>query len=161
MGLIISGVKWSPSVFLATGFGIGWVPKAPGTAGSVLGLFLWWLVGFWGLPAYGFFLIVALLVGVLASGRAAQALGLADPPMVVWDEVVGMGVTLCAVPRGLVPFLVGFGLFRAFDILKPEPVARLERLPGGYGIMLDDVAAGLYAALVLHGGLWIARGLQH
>lgn len=145
----------SAAVFLATGFGVGRFPKAPGTAGSLLGLLLWWPVGLLAWPQYGLCLLVALVVGIVASGRAALELGLVDPPMVVWDEVVGMGVALIAVPHEIIPFLTAFGLFRLFDITKPAPIARLERLPGGYGIMLDDVLAGVYARVCLQGGLWI------
>jgi len=147
--------RWQPSVFLATGFGVGFVPWAPGTAGSILGLFLWWEADRAGPLFYGVFLLAAFFVGIVASGRAARVLGIQDPPMVVWDEVVGMGVTLVSAPHTLLPFLVGFVLFRFFDIKKPYPIARLERLPGGFGIMLDDVWAGVYAALILQGGLWI------
>jgi len=151
----------SPAIFLATGFGVGRVPKAPGTAGSLLGLLLWWPAIGLGWPGYELLLVAALVLGIAASGRAALQLGLVDPPMVVWDEVVGMGVALIAVPRGLLPFLAAFSLFRLFDITKPYPIARLERLPGGYGIMLDDVLAGVYANVCLQGGLWILNAALH
>jgi len=114
-----------------------------------------------GWPGYSLLLVVALGVGVVASGRAAIELGLTDPPMVVWDEVVGMGVALLAVPHGLLVVLAAFGLFRLFDITKPYPIKRLERLPGGYGIMLDDVLAGVYANVCLQGVLWILSGAPH
>lgn len=156
--VLITSVARSPvSVFVATGFGVGRVPKAPGTAGSVLGLLLWWPVGSLSLAGYGLCLAVALGVGIVVAGRAAQALGLSDPPMVVWDEVVGMGFTLLGAPRTAWSLLLGFALFRLFDIVKPAPIRRLERLPGGYGIMLDDVLAGVYAGACLQGGLWIAN----
>lgn len=148
--------KFPVSVFVATGFGVGRVPKAPGTAGSVLGLLLWWPAGFLSLPEYGLGLTVALGIGIVVSGRAALALKRADPPMVVWDEVVGMGLTLFGAPRNAWSLLAAFALFRLFDISKPPPIRRLERLPGGYGIMLDDVLAGVYAGVCLQGGLWIA-----
>ncbi|HUW97231.1 MAG TPA: phosphatidylglycerophosphatase A [Acidiferrobacter sp.] len=153
--------KISAATFLATGFGVGRFPKAPGTAGSLLGLVLWWPVMGLGWPGYSLLLVVALGVGVVASGRAAIELGLTDPPMVVWDEVVGMGVALLAVPHGLLVVLAAFGLFRLFDITKPYPIKRLERLPGGYGIMLDDVLAGVYANVCLQGVLWILSGAPH
>lgn len=152
----ITSVAKSPiSVFVATGFGVGRVPKAPGTAGSVLGLLLWAPAGFLSLAHYGLCLVAALGVGIVVTGRAAEALERADPPMVVWDEVVGMGLTLMGAPRTVWSLLLGFALFRLFDIAKPPPIRRLERLPGGYGIMLDDVLAGLYAGACLEGGLWI------
>ncbi|MHB8253517.1 MAG: phosphatidylglycerophosphatase A family protein [Acidiferrobacter sp.] len=151
----------SPAVFLATGFGVGRFPKAPGTAGSLLGLVLWWPLSFLSAPWYGLCLVAALSLGIVASGRAALDLGVIDPPMVVWDEVVGMGVALFAVPHGFLSWFAAFGLFRLFDITKPPPIRRIERLPGGYGIMLDDVLAGIYAALCLQGGLWIVSALPH
>ncbi len=154
-GLITSVAKSPISVFVATGFGVGRVPKAPGTAGSVLGLLLWGPAGFLSLEAYGLGLVAALSVGVVVAGRAARALQRVDPPMVVWDEVVGMGVTLFGAPRTVWSLLLGFALFRLFDIAKPPPIRRLERLPGGYGIMFDDVLAGVYAAACLEGALWI------
>lgn len=104
---------------------------------------------------YGLCLAVALGLGIVVSGRAALALKRADPPMVVWDEVVGMGLTLFEAPRTVWSMLAAFVLFRLFDITKPPPIRQLERLPGGYGIMLDDVLAGVYASACLQGGLWV------
>ncbi len=146
------------SVWWETGLGVGWSPRAPGTMGSLLALALWWPAGFQGLWFYAVMLAAAIAVGVPVTARAAQVLGRQDPPMVVWDEIAGMGVALFGVPHQVLWFAVAFGLFRLFDIVKPFPIARLEALPGGYGIMLDDVLAGLYAALLVHGGLWLASG---
>ncbi|WP_298134455.1 phosphatidylglycerophosphatase A [Acidiferrobacter sp.] len=147
------------SLWLATGLGVGWAPRAPGTMGSLAALALWWPAGSWGPGPYALVLAVALIVGVPVTGRAAELLGRHDPPMVVWDEVAGMGVALCAVPHRILWFALAFGLFRLFDIVKPFPIARLEALPAGYGIMLDDVAAGAYAALLIQGGLWMTHGM--
>ena len=146
------------SLWLATGLGVGWSPRAPGTMGSLLALGLWWPAGFWGLRFYAMALAVVIAIGVPVTARAARILGRQDPPMVVWDEIAGMGVALFAVPHQVLWFAVAFGLFRLFDIVKPFPIARLEALPGGYGITLDDVWAGAYAALLVHGGLWLASG---
>ncbi|MDA8191077.1 phosphatidylglycerophosphatase A family protein [Acidiferrobacter thiooxydans] len=146
------------SVWWATGLGVGWSPRAPGTMGSLVALALWWPAGSWGLRLYAVLLAAAIIIGVPVTARAARVLGRQDPPMVVWDEVAGMGVALFAVPHQVLWFAVAFGLFRLFDIVKPFPIARLEALPGGYGIMFDDVWAGLYAALLVHGGLWMASG---
>ncbi len=142
----------------ATGLGVGWSPRAPGTMGSLVALALWWPAGLWGLWLYAAGLVAAIVIGVPVTARAARVLGRQDPPMVVWDEIAGMGVALFAVPHQILWFAAAFGLFRLFDIVKPFPIARLEALPGGYGIMLDDVLAGLYAALLVHGGLWLASG---
>ncbi len=147
-------------MWLATGFGVGRVRWAPGTAGSVLGLFMWWPVSLAGPLFYGVLLAVALGVGIVATGRAAEHLGQRDPAMVVWDEVAGMGVALFDVPHRPLLWGAAFVLFRVFDITKPPPVAGLERLPGGYGIMLDDIAAGLYAAFVLWVGIWVATTIR-
>jgi phosphatidylglycerophosphatase A len=90
------------------------------------------------------------LVGIAAANRVARGSGIKDPQFVVIDEVAGQLVALIAVPLAWQPFLAGFILFRAFDIVKPPPVRQLEAIPEGAGIMLDDVAAGLYALGVMH-----------
>jgi phosphatidylglycerophosphatase A len=90
------------------------------------------------------------LIGIPAATRVARASGFKDPPIVVIDEVAGQLIALIAVPLAWKTFLAGFILFRGFDIVKPPPVRQLEALPGGIGIVLDDVAAGLYALLGMH-----------
>ncbi len=155
----ISMAKGGFAVWVATGFGAGYAPRAPGTVGSLVALALWWPAGLWGLGPYAALVAVAIGVGVPVTARAARTLGRRDPPMVVWDEVAGMGVALFAVPHQIVWFAVAFGLFRLFDIVKPFPIARLEALHGGYGIMADDVLAGIYAALLVQGGLWWTGGM--
>jgi phosphatidylglycerophosphatase A len=94
--------------------------------------------------------LAAILIGIPAATRVSRGSGTKDPQFVVIDEVAGQLVTLIAVPLGWKTFLAGFILFRAFDIVKPPPVRQLERLPEGAGIVLDDVAAGLYALAVVH-----------
>jgi phosphatidylglycerophosphatase A len=102
-------------------------------------------------------LAIVLIVGVAAAGKTEKDLGIKDPSCVVIDEVLGMGVALLWVPRTW-PFLImGLVLFRIFDIWKPPPIKKLEKLPGGWGIMLDDLLAGLYACLWLHIGDWLIR----
>ncbi len=138
----------------------GFVPVAPGTVGSFAGLALVWLLraNGWGWlePAL---LAVVLSVGVLASRVTETAYQRRDPGVIVIDEVAGMLVTLMAVPVGVGGAVLAFALFRVFDILKPFPARHAERLPGGWGVMADDVIAGIYAQLVLRallavGGLW-------
>ncbi len=143
---------------VATGFGVGRIPWAPGTAGSLLGLALWWWpLARLSLPLYGLGLTAAFCLGVGVCGRAARDLRTSDPAMVVWDEVVGMGVALMGVPARPLWGLAAFALFRAFDIAKPYPIRALERWPGGLGIMADDVLAGVYARAVLAvGGWWLS-----
>jgi phosphatidylglycerophosphatase A len=132
---------------------LGFLPLVPGTFGSLAGLGIALL-----LPADGWHLSIAIGV-VVASAltvalgpAAARAAGRKDPPQVVMDEVAGMMLALLFVPApNAVEAAAGFLLFRAFDILKPPPARQLERLPGGWGILLDDLAAGVWAALLLIG----------
>src|SRR5262249_36973612 len=137
---------------LATGFGTGYGPIAPGTWGSLPGLALAWGlargIGAWGVLAGA---IVFALVGIWAAGRAEALLGEKDPGRVVIDEIAGQMVTLLFVRPTPAVLVAGFLVFRILDVLKPWPARRLEDLPGGSGIMADDLMAGLYANLILHG----------
>jgi phosphatidylglycerophosphatase A len=140
---------------VATAFGSGYSPVAPGTAGSAVGLVLFWplaaLAWPWQLGAS----TVLFLVGSLAAGRVARLVGVKDPGIVVVDEVVGQWVTLVALPLTPAVAFLGFLLFRVMDVVKPWPARDLEHLPGGWGIMADDVAAGIYAQLALRAGLLV------
>ncbi len=145
---------------VATVFGVGHVPIAPGTAGSLPGLALAFALA----ALAGPWAVVAGLVGVAALGTwaadaAARRLGHPDPAVVVVDEVAGQMLTLLFVPVTWQVGLLGFLLFRVFDILKPFPVGALERLPGGAGIMADDLAAGIYGNLLLQAAIRVAPGL--
>jgi len=139
----------NPRHFLALGFGAGLSPVAPGTAGSLVALPFVWLFAQFGAWACAAAVVAGFAAGVVYCARAAEALGAADHPAVVWDEVVGMWAALCFIPLSWSALIAGFLLFRLFDIAKPWPIRRLERAPGGFGIMLDDLAAGLLANLVL------------
>ncbi len=135
---------------LATGLGSGYSPIVPGTAGSAVGLLLFWplsplRVG-WQLGACA----LVLLLGVASATHVARRAGSEDPGIVVADEVLGMWITLLGVPFTPLVAAVGFVLFRVMDVWKPWPAAQLEHLPGGLGIMADDVMAGIYANLALH-----------
>jgi phosphatidylglycerophosphatase A len=137
------------ALLLATWFGCGLSPFAPGTAGSAAALAIAWAAGF---PQWQLAMLAAFcaLVGLWAAERAAQVYGEKDPGRVVIDEVAGMWLTLAgATHLNTVSLIGGFLLFRVFDIWKPFPARRLESLPGGLGIVADDLMAGLYAALVL------------
>jgi phosphatidylglycerophosphatase A len=140
---------------VATAFGSGYLPVAPGTAGSAIGLLLFWPMAGWRWPWQLGACLAVFLVGVLAAARVAQRVGRKDPGIVVVDEVVGQWVTLAALPLTPATAALGFLLFRAMDILKPWPARDLEHLPGGWGIMADDVAAGVYAHLLLRAGLLV------
>jgi phosphatidylglycerophosphatase A len=165
------------SLAIATAFGLGYLPKAPGTFGSLLSVAMtvaWWsaLVPYHSLDLYvedhylvvsqgGVLTLLILLVsfvGVVVASRVAKYLGNKDPQIVVIDEVSGQLISYLGI-GGAVPnwkyLLLGFILFRVFDIWKPFPARQAESLPGGLGIMADDWVAGIYAALCL----WIARAI--
>jgi phosphatidylglycerophosphatase A len=146
---------------VATFFGTGLLHPGPGSWGSAATVLLWWLLSHWitlhWQPAAAILLAAtAILVGIPAATLVARASGLKDPQFVVIDEVAGQLITLIAVPISWKSLLLGFILFRGFDILKPPPVRQLEHLPEGTGIVLDDVGAGIYALaimqIVLHFG---------
>ena len=137
------------------------MPIAPGTAGSVVGVAL--VVGLQALgsvPVDLVALAAVLVLGVWSAGVVERDLGRTDPGAVVIDEVAGMLVTLLWVPVGWMGIVVGFLVFRILDIIKPFPVRTAERLPGGWGIMADDVAAGVYAQIVVRFALWGAPGIM-
>ena len=141
----------SPTLLLAFGFGSGLSPKAPGTVGTVAAIPLWWLLA--QLPLQSYLLIVALaaIVGIVICGRAAEKLGVHDHGRIVWDEFVGFWIAMAALPVTWNSLLFGFVLFRLFDIFKPWPISWLDKkVSGGFGIMIDDVIAGLAAAAVIY-----------
>ncbi|MDH5556221.1 MAG: phosphatidylglycerophosphatase A [Alphaproteobacteria bacterium] len=147
---------WHPAFLIATWFGSGLLPKIPGTWGSAAALpFAWlimWLGGPWALLICAG---VAFGVGVWAAGMYSKHSGIKDAGPIVIDEVAGQWLTL--IPAGLNPvlFLVGFFLFRAADILKPWPASWADRkVEGGFGVMLDDIFAAIYAAAGLYGFIW-------
>jgi phosphatidylglycerophosphatase A len=143
-------------VEVATCFGIGHIPVASGTFGSAAAIPLAVLLAYLGPTIYIASTAVIVLMAIWCAQAASRHFGLKDPHEVVIDEVAGQLTALALVPISLPAFVGGFLLFRFFDIVKPYPANRLELLPGGYGIVLDDIAAGLYANLVLHGGLRVA-----
>ncbi len=138
---------------IATWFGCGYAPVAPGTAGSAAALAIAIALGEWaGWPPWAFAALALLLApaAIRASTREEKRRGRIDPGVIVVDEVVGQWITLAgATALNWKAWLAGFVLFRLFDIVKPFPAGRLQKLPGGWGIVADDVAAGVYGALVL------------
>ena len=138
--------------FLATGAGLGYVPLLPGTAGSVLGLMLGLLLApLWiHSPAAFLMLFGVLFTGAcLVAGAAEKLFSEHDASLIVIDEIFGMVAAMCFNPTGWVTLLTAFALFRLFDIVKPWPASYFDRMSGGAGVMLDDLAAGIYANLVL------------
>lgn len=140
-----------PTVLVATWFGSGLLPKAPGTWGSLAGLPAALLLGYYGGPgALVAGALVAFVVGIPAATRYATATGKDDPSEIVIDEVAAQWLVLSMLPMTVLAWAVGFLLFRFFDVLKPWPVSLADRkLKGGFGIMLDDIIAAGYAMLVV------------
>jgi phosphatidylglycerophosphatase A len=147
-----------PAGWIALGFGSGLSPVAPGTVGSLVALLPWLALRELPLPYYALALVLAFALGIRVCSWAVHTLGLKDPGVVVWDEFVGLWIALAPLlwwPRGWMWIsagwiFLGFILFRIFDIAKPWPVSWADKsVGGGLGVMLDDVIAGLYAALAL------------
>lgn len=148
---IVPNFDWRrPHHWLAYGFGSGLAPWAPGTAGTLAAVPLYLLLRPLPLTWYLAVLMVFFLAGIWACGKTARELNVHDPSAIVWDEFLGYLVTMAAAPAGWVWILVGFVLFRLFDILKPWPIRELDHgIGGGLGIMLDDLVAGVFAGLLL------------
>jgi len=145
-------------MFIATGAYSGYLPKAPGTWGSAVGVLLWLVLCRLQPTSYWSILGILFVIGVFSAGAAEKIVDRGDPSLVVIDEIVGQLLALSLAPVHPAAALAGFALFRLFDILKPFPVGWVDtHLHGGLGIMLDDVVAGLYALAVLQLGLWLVR----
>lgn len=136
-------------LILATWGGVGFLPGAPGTWGSLTALPLWWLLTQLGFTGYALTLAALLALSVLVAGPAQDLLGRKDHPAIVIDEVVGLLITLAGVPLDWTWALMGLVAFRALDILKPWPISRLNRGVSGLAVVADDVAAGVAARLAL------------
>jgi phosphatidylglycerophosphatase A len=148
------------AIFVCSFAYIGFFPVAPGTIGSAAGvavyaLLRWLHVPYFELPA----IAILFVLGVIWGRTVEEALGGVDPGPFVLDEVMGMLITLLLIPVNWMGMLLGFVLFRAFDVLKPYPARHLEHLAGGLGIMCDDAMAAVYANLALHGIYFIAPRL--
>ncbi len=142
-------------MFLATGFYSGNLPKAPGTWGSLVALVPWFFMRNLPMPTYLGMLAVLFVLGCILSGSAEKILDQADAGPIVIDEFVGMFITLTAAPNHPAAWILGFLLFRVFDVFKPFPCSWFDQhIHGGFGIMMDDVIAGLYALASLH-LLWL------
>lgn len=139
-----------PAGWIASGFGSGFSPFAPGTVGTAAALLPWLWLRALPLPYYALAVALAFAIGVWASTWVVRRSGVQDPQVVVWDEFVGVWIALAAAPAGWIWMLAGFALFRLFDIWKPWPVSWAdEKLHGGLSVMLDDVFAGIYALLLM------------
>lgn len=148
-----------PAGWIATALGAGLLPKAPGTAGSLVALLPWWFLMRDLAPGwYALILVVGFVLGVWACAVSGRRLGVDDHGALVWDEVIGMWIALFAAPNGGWWMVAAFLLFRLFDIWKPWPIRVADRrVHGGFGVMFDDVLAGVYALILLQGIALIVR----
>jgi phosphatidylglycerophosphatase A len=145
-----------PVHILAFGFGSGLAPVAPGTFGTLVALPLFWLTRDLGVALQLGIALVATVAGIWLCGESSRRLGVHDHGGIVWDEIVAMYLVLIVAPLTVAGWVAAFALFRAFDIVKPWPIRDLDhRLGGGLGIMLDDLVAALYAAVLLGSYRWL------
>jgi phosphatidylglycerophosphatase A len=144
-------LNWhNPLHWLATGFGSGLSPFAPGTFGTLAAIPFYWLMMYLPSSVYIAVTIVAAIAGIWICQSATKAIGQDDHGSIVWDEFVGFWITMIAAPKGLAWLLAGFLIFRLFDIIKPWPIRWLDRyVKGGLGIMVDDVLAGIFGFVVM------------
>jgi phosphatidylglycerophosphatase A len=147
----------SPLGWIGSGFGAGLSPIAPGTAGTAVGLLLFWPMRTLSPLVLIGAIVLLFLIGVYAAAHVARQEQREDPGLVVVDEIVGMWISLLFVPWSPATAAGAFVLFRIMDVVKPFPARRLEDLPGGWGIMADDVMAGVYANVALQAILWATR----
>ena len=144
----------NPIHFLALGFGTGLLKPAPGTWGTLAAIPLFYLIAIafpLGLYAYLCLVLVGFVVGVFLCGKTARDVGEHDHSAIVWDEIIGYLTTMIAITPTMTNIILGFVLFRVFDIWKPWPISVLDKhVHGGFGIMIDDVLAGVFALICLH-----------
>ena len=139
-----------PVCFLGLGFGSGLIPKAPGTFGTLAAIPIYLLMKDLSLAIYLTITLVAFIAGIWICQQSADWIGKDDPSAVVWDEIVGYLITMIVAPSGWQWIVLGFVLFRLFDIVKPWPISWADKsLHGGLGIMVDDVIAGIFAGIIL------------
>ena len=136
-------------LLLAAGFGAGYAPIAPGTAGTLVAIPHFLILSSISSPLYELTILAFFFLASWISGEAQRCWGRKDHPRIVIDEIMGYLVTMLWLPRTLLFIILGFFLFRFFDIVKPPPIRLLEKVRGGYGVVLDDVLAGVYANIVL------------
>ncbi len=147
----VADLLHSPANFFAFGFGTGLPPVASGTFGTLPGVLICALIGGLSIPVFLVIVVIAFVLGVWFCDSATRYLKTHDHGAIVWDEIVGMMVTMIAVPVSAGTLIAGFFLFRFFDVWKPGPVRWVDdNIHGGLGIMVDDVAAGLLACVALH-----------
>jgi phosphatidylglycerophosphatase A len=140
----------NPIHFLAFGFGAGTIPFAPGTFGTLIAIPLYLLVRDFSLLTYGIILLAVIIAGIWICDVAERTTGVRDHSGIVWDEIAGFLLMMFAAPHSIIAIALGFVLFRIFDIWKPWPIRWLDQhVSGGLGIMVDDLLAAIYAAIIL------------
>ena len=143
-------VMTDPVHLLAFGFGLGLAPTAPGTVGTLLGVVFAWLALDLGIIVQIGIGVAMFVAGIWICDNSSRRIGQHDPGGIVWDEIAAMYLTLLVAPTTISAWILAFVLFRFFDIVKPWPIRDLDhRMRGGLGIMLDDLVAALYAAILL------------
>jgi phosphatidylglycerophosphatase A len=153
---IPASIWHNPWHFIAFGFGTGALPVAPGTFGTLIAIPFYLAIQ--NLPSLAYFIIVLIVIAgsIWICDKVSREINVHDHQGMCLDEVVGYLVTMCGVPHGLKWIILGFLLFRLFDIWKPQPIRYLdEKLTGGAGVILDDVAAGIYSCFILHILSWM------
>ena len=148
-------IKERLAFVLATGFGSGYSPFAPGTAGSAVGLLFVWGMSYLSLPGQLIAVLIVTVLSMIAADIVARSTGLKDPGLIVADEIAGMMVTMIAIPLSATSLVLGFILFRVMDVVKPPPARQFEHFKGGIGIVADDLMAGVYAHLALRAVLML------
>ena len=139
-----------PVHLLSLGFGSGCAPKAPGTMGTLVGVLLYLPMQLLAWPYYLALLLLLIGAGIWLCGQTAKALGVHDHPGIVWDEITGYLLTMLAAPKGVLWIILGFVLFRLFDIWKPWPIRLLDKqLKGGFGVMADDPLAAISSLTII------------
>ena len=147
---MMSEIWQFPIHALAYGFGTGLMPFAPGTFGSLIGVALFWFMAPMRAITYAGVVIVMFIAGILICGQTASDVGAIDPGSIVYDEIVGFLVAMYLLPRDWRWIAAGFVIYRIFDIWKPYPIRAMERkIPGGAGVVMDDVIAGIYGNIAL------------
>lgn len=145
-----------PAYFFGLGFGSGLAKKAPGTFGTLIGLPLFWLIAGYSLSIQLLIISALFVIGIYFCSATGKALGVADHGGIVWDEIVAMMLVLTFTPMQWQWWLAAFLLFRLFDIWKPFPIRQFDaKLKNGFGVMFDDLLAGIYAIICLKALLWI------
>ena len=141
----------NPVHFLALGFGSGLIKPAPGTWGTLAAVPVYWVLATLPISVFLLVILIGFAVGIYLCGKTASDVGVHDHGAIVWDEFIGFWITMIAIPFNWVNVLIGFILFRIFDIIKPWPIKVLDqKVHGGFGIMIDDVIAGVFACIILH-----------